>query len=695
MKWPDRRVAFLLLWILPALWWAPLLTGSLPDFMDTVVQIEPYRAVAARQLHQGIVPLWNPHAGAGVPLAANPQVGVWYPPNWLFFAWPHPIANGIGIIFHYWLGGFGLWLLTRRTGCSRPAALLAAVGFQFGSMMISRIALTPHLCSMAWLPWILWAIEETVRRRAPVSGGVLVGALFALQILSGAPQVSFYTALLLPGWWMLRGWPRWRDVLLSGALAAALAFLLAAVQLIPTLEFLGASARNTIGIERLTQQGLGGGTEWRALVGFTGSPLEDTDTINAIGLGLLALLPFALLRRRRRGLALTGLGFGVFFWVLALGALAPFLAKVLPLYGSFHAPRRSLLIWSLLGPFVAAHGAQTVLAMLRRRGRQRWAPALLVLALLPTVPMLPRLERAFADPARFDPAPGDRTELATSRFAMIDPTFRYSHASREPDSGVSLMPNLASRHGLYDAQLYDPLVLDRMAMLRDAACARSGLFYPSHGIYLTDPTSPAWRLLGIQYLVGRWDLFRPGDVIPGAGIDAQALAAQLELVRDDERWPLWRFREPRPLAWVVEVVAPAVSAEEAVALSLREDARRIAFTEEPVYLPRVAAPPSIVAAITPAGGYQIAFPAPTSQEHFLVASGAWMKGWVAETDLGDRIAAIPANGALCGVIVPKGTSTLELRYEPASFRQGLLLNLAGLLVAAALLLRARRQSFSE
>jgi hypothetical protein len=473
---------------------------------------------------------------------------------------------------------------------------------------------------MAWLRWILWGVEVSLRTRHPFRGAVLVGCLYAMQILAGSPQVSYYTAMLLPCWWLSRSWALRKPLLgalRAGAVAALLALLLAAIQLLPSIEFVRDSARHAIAPERLAEQGLRGSYILRALVGYSGDPVEDTDSINAIGLGLLLLLPVALVGRRRRRLTVPLFVFSLAFLVLALGVLAPFFSRTLPLYGGFHAPRRALMIWSVLGPVAAAHGAQVLLVHLRRTPLRRVAPWVLLLLLGGNLWMLPRLERAFAEPARFDPHPADAASLGTDRFVTVDATFRYAHDSRNESYGLSIMPNLSSAHRLYDAQVYDPLVLARMAELRDAACERSGLFYPSHGIILSDPGSSALRLMSTRFVIGRWDAYAPGRLIPGASIDYDKLADSLELVRPHPRWPLWRFKEERPLAWIVETVAPAVDAEEAVRLALREDARLIAFTEEPVYLPRASSTPVVQSAHVGDGTIRVTFPAATSEEHFL------------------------------------------------------------------------------
>jgi hypothetical protein len=62
----------------------------------------------------------------------------------------------------------------------------------------------------------------------------------------------------------------------------------------------------------------------------------------------------------------------------------------------------------------------------------------------------------------------------------------------------------------------------------------------------------------------------------------------------------------------------------------------------------------------------------------VVLADAWDKGWRTYLN-GKPVPILRANHALRGVVVPEGNGTLEFRYEPASFRLGLVL--AGLAVA--------------
>lgn len=714
-RWQATAAEVAVLVLLPALWWWPLLAGQLPDFMDTVTQIYPYRLEAARQLHAGVLPVWNPHQFGGHPLAANPQVGVWYPPNWLFFAWPGPWTNGVVCWLHYVLAGYGM---ARLVGCwtrRREAQLFAGFTFAFSAALVSRIALTPHLFTVPWMPWILWAAEKAAREGAarerdphgarPTIGPATMaaGVFMALQFLAGSPQISYYTALVVPVWWMVRRWA-WRRMaagstlgwmaagLVRGLVAGGLALLLSGIQLLPTLELLAHSARTTIAIDKLVGQGLNGWFIIAALLGGTGPRIEDTDSIQAIGPGALALALLALVRWRSRGLAITLIAVCGASLLLSVGALVPVWAKVLPMYESFHAPRRALLWWTVMGSAGAGLGAALVCHWMRRRPAAR--VVLLVVLASGTLAMLPRLERVFTDTTRFQPRDDIAEALASGgRFVALDPGFNFSYDSRRPDYGDSMMPNLATWHALPDANGYDPLVPRGVAMLRDEAVARAGNFYPSHGVFFTDVASPLLRLMAVRHVVGRVEAFDPARVIPGAAWNRAWFEANAARVVDDGRWPVWRLDEARPWAWSARAVALAATQREAIAVA---DDPAVAVVEleqasslqDPTGVFEVR---PVVVSPRDARTWDIAIE-PGRGPAFVCLSVAWMPGWVARDQDGQRLDIVRAHGCILGIVVPSDATAVVVRHEPASLGRGALVTLGGLLVGAWLALRARRRA---
>ena len=704
MKRFFRHHGFALLFftVLPAIWWWPLLAGYLPDFQDTIAALYPYRKAAAGQLRQGILPLWNPHIFSGLPLAANPQIAAWYPPQAVFYLMPNPLGNGLVVLLHYILGGLGMYALVRWLAGRPSAAIFAGFTFQFSAMLASRIALTPHVYTTIWIPWMLLGVEWSLARPGwrPNRGAQAVAAFFALQVLAGAPQITFYTALALPIYWLWRGWQRhgaWREGLLQplarGAAAAALALLLSAIQIVPTLEFLRHTERAALDVESLQEQALHGGYLLSALVGYTGNPIEDTDTVNALGWGALVLALLALFSSKTRRPALVLLALGALSYLLAVAVLVPAWSKLLPLYQSFHAPRRALVLWSVAGSVMAGLGAAGLHDWIIGKGRTKLLYyLLLVVAASGTFWLLGRVDRAFTGTERFQPGPQYVETIGRDRFLAVDPSLRYSYDPRRPDFGLSMMPDLACWFGYYDAQGYDPLVPERYGMVRRWASMRTGFLLPRHGVLLTDPASPALRLLNIQFLVGRYDIYDPSRVIPEKGFDPAWMEGQVERVAEHPRWPLYRYTDERPLAWAVSEIRAANDAAYALQGIAREpDPFRVAYTEEPIQA-NLGPPPEVTVSYDRESDLLVRLdPAPQS-DAFICASVNWMPGWRVITEAGETLPAYPVNGFQVGTLVPPGTGEFRLEYRPASFRWGWMLSALGLLVFATLAWRNKSEN---
>jgi hypothetical protein len=665
--------------------------------MDTVAYLYPMRMAVARQMHSGTLPLWLPNQLCGTPLAANPQVAVWYPPQLIYYLFPGAFTYGVLCILHYALGAAGTYCLTLYLGRYRAAAVFAAFTFCFGSMLVSHLALAPHLYTTVWIPWIILGLEKALRtgRVFPARSGALLAFAVSMQILAGAPQITFYTAILMAVYVVLRLLQYRKRKILLGALstiaAAIVALLCASVQLLPAAEFSAEVRRHPIPVTELQQQALNGDMMWRALIGFTTKTIEDTDSINAIGPGALLLALIALLFRRSRGPAFSLITIGIVGWLLAYGELVPFWSRWIPLYERFHAPRRALILWSACGPIAAGIGAAAVIHAFRHKAPQRiFVYCVLAFFCLGTLWMLPRLEREFVLPARFNADEHYLSAIGNNRFITLDPGFNYAYDSRRPDYGKSLMPNTAALSNAYDAQGYDPLVLDRFAAARDEACLQSGLFYPSHGAFFSNPVSPVLRLLNVQYLIGRFDVYDPSRLIPGRTMDRQLTSNSLELVIPDKRWPLFRYKEKHPFAWPVSIVLPTRRSTVALASAVDADPYSVAYAEQIESGMEISTTEALTARYRDARTIEINFEKRTDSLQFVCIASTYEKGWRAATDTGKPLEVVPVDGVITGVIVPPGTRSLELDYAPHSFWRGLALSIAGCLLLLAMLLRKDR-----
>jgi len=383
------------------------------DHSDLFAEHLPAKRFLVRSWQEtGELPLWCPYVFAGSPFVHDPQVAMFYPPHWPLLLLPERyVGAGLSwlIVLHVIVAGLGAYAYARSQGLGQAAALVAGCGFMFAGKWMLHLLGAGHYITigLAWLPWVLLLMDRAIRRRSFLRA-TAAGAVFALLVLGTHPQWTFYAGLFLALWtlgtaleeagvWpplapVLRGegWQPEASARISrppslalwaapplpgvpgrggkivgaltrwagyGAWAAGLAVVLAAVQLLPTLEAAGLSTRaGGVASDEILEGGL------RALLFFVGPALQVSPASltweDRGGFGLLwvvaaALAPL-LCRGRVRFHAAVCLGLIVF----ALGGAI--LVQRLPGFSVFRQPARMLLIVTLPVALLAGQATQAL-----------------------------------------------------------------------------------------------------------------------------------------------------------------------------------------------------------------------------------------------------------------------------------------------------------------------------------------------
>lgn len=204
-------------------------------------QFNGWGAVMQQSLEDGEWPLWNPLEHAGVPLAANYQSAIFYPPR-IFHAFLElHLANALYVLLKVWLCGFNAYLLARVMRLSILASRVFAVGWML-CMYNMTWTFWDEVDVAAWLPIVMlgaeWLIQGRDRRGF---FAILLGAV--LILLAGHPETAFTTSLGVGMYFIIRVvWAG--DVKRAGrasalALAAwVLALAVCAIQIVPFMEYL-------------------------------------------------------------------------------------------------------------------------------------------------------------------------------------------------------------------------------------------------------------------------------------------------------------------------------------------------------------------------------------------------------------------------------------------------------------------------
>ena len=199
----------------------------------------PWRHWAASQLRQGEWPLWCPEIGAGFPLAADGQTGVFYPPYALLgLLFESHTALSLAVVAHTLWAGLGGWWLCRGLGRGGLASALGGLIVMLSGFLTAHVTYAGMHAVAAWAPWALGAAWRLGRGE----GGALPFAVaVAALCTAGHPQmgaIGLLGALLL--FLMSRPAP---PAFAKAGLAALVGLAAAAPQLAASLELAELSAR--------------------------------------------------------------------------------------------------------------------------------------------------------------------------------------------------------------------------------------------------------------------------------------------------------------------------------------------------------------------------------------------------------------------------------------------------------------------
>jgi hypothetical protein len=407
-KWGDVWCAGLLLALAAAFFRQGLFPNPPVVFAhytqsDLTCQFYPWRDYAFTVLGKGKLPLWNPYLFCGYPFAASWQSAVFYPLNLAFLFFPIYLSLNYSFTLHIFLSGLFSYLFMRTISGSRFAALVAAVSFMFSSTLILRI-FAGHLsiiCAVPWFPAELLAVEAWLRNRRwryAILGGIACG----LQILAGHPQIAYYSligVILYALFRVLFSQPQGkvRRPLRTFVFVACVIILgacLAAVQLLPSIEFVRYSARGQEGVD--------------AQAGVVSFPPENTLTFlmpdafgdfvkvfcwgrcylwgEAVYIGILPLIcAFLALFYKRDEYVYILWSLVVISFIIALGSHTPLfdiIYRCLPGFSLLKGPTKILFLTVFSLCCLAGYGARGVLEGVSGRGRRVAAVWVIVIVLL-------------------------------------------------------------------------------------------------------------------------------------------------------------------------------------------------------------------------------------------------------------------------------------------------------------------------
>src|SRR6185295_9053128 len=115
------------------------------------------------------------------------------------------------------------------------AAGFAGMAFVFNGVMLSSLLWLSYIACLAWMPWLIGCVVE-----AWAKGGrwlVLAALAGAMQVLSGMPELTTMTWLLIFGLWLNFIMTKQAQAIGSATRTAAIIALAAGITMIQMLPF--------------------------------------------------------------------------------------------------------------------------------------------------------------------------------------------------------------------------------------------------------------------------------------------------------------------------------------------------------------------------------------------------------------------------------------------------------------------------
>lgn len=705
---------------------------------DALRALFPWKIEAMRQFLSGNFPLWNPFNFAGTPLLANFQSGVFFPTNIFYGIFPGVVVWIVQVVLLLSIFGLFGYLFLRSLKLSTLSAAFGAVVLSNLPYLVNWHELLVVTQTTLFLPLNLYLLEKYFQTKKHVYLSLLP-IFLAMSIFAGHPQTVVMVFLFVGSYALFR-----RVSLIRTFLLFVIALLIAGVQLLPSWEFYQLSAREAGDTTKLFIEHLFPWRNIVTALApdFYGNPVTGNfwgwdyhNSLAYIGVTAAVLSSFSFFWMFQKGvvrfftlLSILGLLFAtsplanvfltlkvpimstgvaarnIFFWQFSLGVLSAFgmeflISKVgrrdLKLLS---IPIISLLMFYLVLWIVVITSRSPELLISRNnlifpslifvltgiliigsvaipKIKKYVLVAVLILAIFEFGRYFNKIQ-PFASPAFFFPDHPVLTYLQQN-----------SASDRFIGSGTAkLDSNFATYYRIFDPQGYDPLYLLRYGELISAAGSggkKTDVISRADATIANldkdDPTKDRLLdILGVKYVLDNENLTVARDWEPGA-LETSNNRHRLIWLKNN-KWRIYQRQTALPrtfLAGSYEVI----TADEKILRRLFDPnfniQDKLILEKNPNFA--TSSQGFAQAKITKYFPQSVEIQTRSDSPRILYLSDNYYPGWKATVD-GQSTEIFRANYTFRAVPLISGTHTVKFRYEPESFRLGLITSLVGLVV---------------
>ncbi len=194
------------------------------------------------QLEAGRFPLIDITHAHGLPHELATTYALFTPTTLVFFMAPFEQAYDFFIIIHYLILGTGVLGLARALGADPAPSAVAAVVVTFCGPVVSFENLVVGLQGIAWTPWLLWAVLNSMRRPGLCATAYLALAS-ALALQGIMPEILLLDLVFVAGLWLHERRPISKALAATWLIGLTLGLVVASPDIIPLLHGLKDSRR--------------------------------------------------------------------------------------------------------------------------------------------------------------------------------------------------------------------------------------------------------------------------------------------------------------------------------------------------------------------------------------------------------------------------------------------------------------------
>jgi hypothetical protein len=668
----------------------PLLTGRVFTKDDLAAWHIPFRYVYWTALHRGDSFAWTRAVLSGMYLQGEGEVGMLHPLHLILYGFLRlGAAVNLEIVSTYVAFLTGTALLFARLGLTREAAGFGALLFAFSGFTIFNLPHLNHLAALSHMPWLLWTTHVLLtsadgRRRVAAFAGLVLTA--ASQWLVGNPQyvwISYLALGFLTVCLLLDGAPFARLTLL--AMALGLGAAIGAAQLLPTLDYAGASIRTLWAADQALSYSLSPLNLVQLWSPFAFhlrivAPRSESQMVHefvvyngafcTVALAWIAVR-FRQLPQRRTAAALLVLG--ALGLLLAFGRYGPYAwIAGWPGFRNFRAPARHVVLFQLALSGLAAVAFDDLLALLRRGETLDWRRARLLLTPAAASIVVTAIAVALAPTAwaaAHDLPFSSALRAAPAAVPVVGMAVLFTLAAR----GVTWAVPVAIVCAAADLGVWGYAYAYRWGPLRSVAALAAEAHVP--------PSARAGDLIVPMTGDGPVDLPLLRDLRLTTGYNGVEPASRLDWQSPLTARLAGAQWEPAGAQWVAVtdsmprarlVTSSRVTADPAADIGAI-DVRTQALVDRPIaplsgirgVVRVVADRPGAIEVETQSVGRQL-----------LVVTDRFHPGWRATED-GSARETIAVDGDFLGCVVEAGAHRVTLTFQPVSLRLGLWTTAAG------------------